>query len=177
MVNAEPPPLTFQGHAPDEIVQFYFRQHWIRLVAPLFRLLLWSIFLAIILGITVTFTGAEGEAARRTALMLITFFFLISQIEFLMRFLGYFLYVIVVTDRKIHRIKKTLFAVDDHQSIDLRMLQDIHKHQHGLIQNLLGFGSLILEAQDTILKIHFTPRIAKKHTALIQLRGAVPPLR
>lgn len=177
MVNSESPSAVFQGQSSDEAVQFYFRQHWIRLIPPLFRLLLWTVFLATVLGITVSFTGTEGEMARRAALMLITFFFIISQVEFLMRFLGYFLYVIVVTDRKIHRIKKTLFAVDDHQSIDLRMLQDIHKHQHGLIQNILGFGSLILEAQDTVLKVHFTPRIAKKHTTLMHLRGAVPPLR
>lgn len=50
------------------------------------------------------------------------------------------------------------------------MLQDINKCQHGIIQNLFGFGSLILEAQDTTLRLHFVPNVNKKYVHLMHLR-------
>jgi len=80
------------------------------------------------------------------------------------------MYIIVVTDRKIHRIKKTLLAVNDHQTIDLWVLQDIFKSQHGLVQNLFGFGTLIMEAQETQLRLHFIPGVQDKYLAIMKLR-------
>ncbi len=67
-------------------------------------------------------------------------------------------------------MKKTLLIFDDHQSIDLWMLQDILKCQHGVIQNVFGFGSLILEAQETVLRIHFVPWVTNKYKRLMSLR-------
>jgi len=96
--------------------------------------------------------------------------FFLSHADFLVRFYRYFLYIIVVTDNKVHRIKKTLLTIDDHQSVDIWMLQDIYKCQHGIIQNMLHYGSLILEAQDTVLRIHFVPQVAKRYEQLIRLR-------
>jgi hypothetical protein len=108
--------------------------------------------------------------SRHTIVTILTAFFLLVHFEFLARLYCYLLYVIVVTDRRVHRIKKTLLTLDDHESTDLWVLQDIDKRQHGLIQNLLGFGSLILEAQDTQVRIHFTPRIAEKYERITRLR-------
>ncbi|MEN9560804.1 MAG: hypothetical protein RIQ56_77, partial [Candidatus Parcubacteria bacterium] len=102
--------------------------------------------------------------------LLLTASLALIQLEFIGRFYRYFLYVCVVTDRKVHRIKKTLLAIDDHQSIDLWVLQDINKHQRGIVQNLFGFGTLILEANDTQMRVHFTPDIGKRYEDLLHLR-------
>lgn len=168
------PPLTadteFQGKHPGEAFQFSFRQHWIRLLWPFTKLIVWHLLIIGIAYVTFAMIRIPDSFTRRATLILLTFFYLLANFEFLARFYRHYLYVIVITDKKIHRIKKSLIILDDHQSIDLWALQDINKYQHGLIQNLLGFGSIELEAQDTLLRIHFTPAIANIYEKLMHLR-------
>lgn len=164
------PPDGFQGKDRDEKMQFYFRQHWIRLIPHITLMLMWTIGISI-LGYTLFIRlGIEDDGLRRTVLCVLLAAFCFTQLRFITKFYRYFLYVIVITDKKVHRIKKTLLCTDDHQSVDLWMLQDIHKVQHGVIQNVLGFGSMILEAQETILRIHFVPRIEQKYQKCMHLR-------
>lgn len=137
---------------------------------PLTKLILLNILVLIIGYILFRVLTIEDPTARRLLLTLFTAFFLITNFEFLIRFYRYLLYVIVVTDKKIHRIKKSLFMLDDHQSLDIWMLQDIFKCQHGIIQNILRFGTLILEAQETIIRIHFAPSVSEKYERLMHLR-------
>ena len=137
---------------------------------PLFKLLISSTSILIIGYLILVRIGVESTSMRRMLLIALTLLFTISQAEFLSRFYRYFLYVIVVTDKRIHRIKKTLLTIDDHQAMDLWMLQDIFKCQHGILQNMLGYGSLILEAQDTMLRLHFVPNVSKKYGQLMRLR-------
>jgi hypothetical protein len=176
--------IDFPGKDPAEEFQFFFHQHWIRLWWPLRTLLLWM--LACIVGLAVTanaFDTSDAVLMRHVLLTAFVVLFCVAQIIFLTRFYKYFLYVIIVTDKKIHRIKKTMLTVDDHQSIDLWNLEDITKNQHGIIQNALGFGTLqlMMQNQDVGLKIHFTPFINKKHELIMQLReharGRMTPQR
>jgi hypothetical protein len=170
MIAEQSAAVNFQGKHAGEIFQFCFRQHWIRLLWPFIKLVLWNM---LIIGFGMaTLWSADGtdQGTRQFILILLTTFFLLVHFEFLMCFYRYFLYVVIVTDKKIHRIKKTLFIINDHQSIDLWMLQDIFKSQHGIIQNIFGYGSLVLEAQDTLLRVHFTPRITEKYEKLMALR-------
>ncbi len=162
--------LNFQGKDQEEQFQFYYHQHWIRLFWPMLRFLLWNVLIIGSCILMLTSVQFDDPLTRRTVLTLLTIFLLLAHFEYLVRLYHYLLYVIVVTDKRVHRIKKTLLTLDDHQSTDLWVLQDIDKRQHGLIQNLLGFGSIILEAQDTQVRIHFTPRIAEKYTLFTRLR-------
>ncbi len=162
--------LHFQGRDVREHFQFYFRQHWIRLLKPFCLTLLWSILIGFFCFLIFLRFGVTDFQSRHG--ILFAFFALLAAIHlsFLMRFYTYFLYIIVITDKRVHRIKKTLFSVDDHQTIDLWTFQDIHKWQHGPIQNMLGFGTLIMEAQETVMKIHFVPRIGRIYARISQLR-------
>ena len=161
---------NFQGKDANEDFQFYFHQHWVRLIWPFVKNLIYSAFIITVGYITFITVGIEDALTRRILLLVFGLLFLITNIELISRFYRYFLYVIVITDKKVHRIKKTLLTFDDHQSMDLWMLQDINKCQHGVIQNLFQFGSLILEAQDTVLRLHFVPSIPKKYAMFMRLR-------
>ena len=162
--------FTFQGKDFNEEFQFYFHQHWIRLFWPALRLVILNLFMVGI-GVVILFSGQFADPlSRRTILTLLTAFALILHFEFLVRFYCYLLYIIVVTDKRVHRIKKTLITTDDHESTDLWVLQDIQKRQRGIVQNLFGYGSLILQAQETEIRIHFTPEINKRYEALTRLR-------
>lgn len=160
----------FPGKDPGEEFQSSFRQHWIRMLWPFSRILLLTLLILLIGYMTFFVVDIEQSTPRRLTLLFLLVFFLTIQIEFLVRFYRYFLYVVVVTDRKIHRIKKTLLTTDEHECVDLWALQEIDKRQRGPIQNLLGFGSLMLEAQDTHMTLHFVPRISMRYTEIMSLR-------
>lgn len=164
--------IDFPGKDQGEEFQFYFRQHWIRLWRPFYKLIGWTTVLIIAAYLTgITFEGTNAAPMRHAVAVMLCVFFVFGQLAFLAAFYKYFLYVIIVTDKKVHRIKKTLLTVDDHQSIDLWTLEDITKNQHGIVQNVLGFGTLLLvmQTQDA-LKIHFTPFISIKHEMIMKLR-------
>ena len=162
--------LGFQGKDRNEEFYFCFHQHWIRLLWPLTKLLVYNTLIFGIGYITLINIGVVDPNTRRLFLLTMALLFFLSHAEFLVRFYRYFLYIVIVTDKKVHRIKKTLLTIDEHQSVDIWMLQDIYKTQHGIIQNILRYGSLILEAQDTVIRIHFVPQVAKKYEQLIRLR-------
>ncbi len=166
----DPATVDFQGKHAEETFQFYFRQHWIRLVWPFCRMVFYTLLLFLVGYVVFVRVGLEDTGTRRATLLVFCFLLLVAHVEFLVRFYRHFLYVVIVTDKKVHRIKKTLLAIDEHQSMDLWMLQDINKIQHGIIQNFLGFGSLSMEAQDTALRIHFVPRITEQYEVLSGLR-------
>ncbi len=161
--------IHFQGKDPSEVLQFYFRQHWIRMVKPTFSVIALTALLLAIGGLLAWSGGLDQSTTRHITLLLLMSFLLAVQFRFLNRFYCYFLYMVIVTDRKVHRIKKNLFTLDTHQSVDMWSLQDLKKSQRGPIQNLFGFGTIVLEAQDTQLRIHFTPRVTEHYEALLHL--------
>jgi hypothetical protein len=164
--------IDFPGKDKGEEFQFYFRQHWVRLWWPFCRLLGWTIVLVVGAMIAnATFGDPTAVNMRHAVLLILCLLFIFVHCSFLAAFYKYFLYIIIVTDKKVHRIKKTLLLTDDHQSIDLWTLEDITKNQHGIVQNILGFGTLVLvmQTQDA-LKIHFTPFISTKHEMIMRLR-------
>ncbi len=160
----------FPGKDPGEIFQSSFRQHWIRMVWPFSNACLLTLLIMTIGFLTFFVIGVPQSSPRHLMLVSLLLFFLMIQFEMLIRFYRYFLYVVVVTDRRIHRIKKTLLTMDEHECVDLWALQEIDKHQRGAIQNVLGFGSLILEAQDTHMTLHFVSQIEKRYNEIMKLR-------
>lgn len=139
------------------------------MLGPLVRAALLTL-LILGLGYTLFFwIGMPDPTARHVVLIIISFLFLIVQWNFIQRFYCHFLNIVIVTSRKIHVIKKNLLSLDSHQSIDLWALQDIKKSQRGPIQNIFGFGSIILEAQDTQLRLHFCPRVQHHYEAFLHL--------
>lgn len=163
--------VDFQGKDPQEAFQFYFRQHWLRLLWPTTKTFVWNLLILVIGYEMFMVVGVPNATARHVMAAILAFFFCLSQLEFITRFYRYFLNITIVTDKKVHRIKKTLVTMDQHESVDLWILENISKKQQGVIQNLLGFGSIILESQDQpLLRIHFTPRIGDIYRHLMHLR-------
>lgn len=188
MMNSKKFPGVFQGINMHETMKFSYHQHWIRLLWPFAKMVASTVVLIVIAYAMFALVDTVNSFARHLVLYALLAGFLTVQMEFIVRFYRYFLYVIVVTDKKIHRIKKTLLTTDDHQSLDLWTLQDIDKSQHGIIQSALGYGSIRLQAQDTELRLHFVPKITQRYQQLMLLReearnasrhmeSALPPLR
>lgn len=162
--------ITFSGKDFDEKFQFYYRQHWVRLCPRFLRMVAGSLIIVAIGYVTFFTVDVTASFPRHLILLFLLVLFLYVQLEFLVSFYHYFLYVVVATDKKVHRIKRTMLTVDEHESIDLWVLQDIHKTQRGIVQNLFGFGTLTLQAQDSVLRLHFTPSIVERSEDVMHLR-------
>lgn len=158
---------SFPGKHPGEQLQFFYRQHWLRLTRTFWLTVAGTVLYGFALWLIVEL---PEDDTRRLLLTIATWSYMFLQLVILARIYRYFLYVIVITDQKIYRIKKTLVAVDDRQTIDLWSLSDVTMHQHGLFQNLFGFGTLVLHGNET-LKIHFTPRLRDKLHRISVLRS------
>lgn len=164
-----PPAISFPGMDPAEEFRFYFHRHSILLLRAIGQLIFWII----VFGLLVYFSGVTGTDDRATARVMIAalcLVFMVPQIGFLVRIYNYHMRIVIVTDKKVHQFKRTLISTDRHESVDLWVLQDIDKTQRGIVQNIFGFGTLKLEAQNTRIKIHFTPKIDKTYERIVQLR-------
>ncbi len=161
--------IEFQGKAPDEQLQFAFRQHGIRFFRTCTLVTLWML-VVLVAGYQLLQITEPGSSMRLLILTILFTLFFLSQCEFLSKFYRHFLNITIVTDKRIHRIKKTLLSRDDHQSMRVLLIQDIQKFQHGPLQNLLDFGSILLDAQSAKLKINFVPHVRACHQAIMQLR-------
>jgi hypothetical protein len=163
------PAVSFPGKDPVEEFRFYFRRHWIHPARSVGYLILWMIMFGLITyasGVSVM----EDQFSRRATIAGLCVFMLIPHFVFLSKIYKHFLSIVILTDRKIHRFKRTLIAVDRHESVDLIVIQDINKSQRGIVQNMLGFGTLILEAPNTQLRIHFVPHINEVYENIVRLR-------
>lgn len=166
MKTERAPAASFTGMNPGERLQFFYRQHWMRLARMIQTLVAGTLVYAAALWMV---AGIPEDDNRRTLLVLASAAYGVLQLVLLARFYRHFLYVIVVTDARVYRVKKTLLTVDDRQSIDLWSLGDVTVQQHGPIQNMLGFGTLVLHGGEE-LKIHFTPRIREQLHRISMLR-------
>ena len=162
--------INFQGKHSMEKFQFYFYQHWIRLGWPLLKLVGRDALIISIFVITLISIGVADDFNRRIALAIFSLIFILSHMEFLKRVYCYFLRVTIVTDRRVHRIHKSLLFIDDHQSVDLWMLQDVYRKQHSLFENILGYGIIVLDAQDTHIQLYYVPRIITIGERIMALR-------
>lgn len=163
------PVASFPGMDPTEEFRFYFRRHPIRLWSSAGIMLVWVLLFAVGVYASGVYEMQDLRTARITAAIL-CLFFILPQLVFIIRIYSHYLRIVIVTDKKVHQFKRTLLAVDRHESVDLWVLQDIAKNQRGIIQNILGFGSLRLEAQYSQMTIHFTPKIDETYNLIVGLR-------
>lgn len=160
----------FPGKDYDELFVLFFRQHWVRIFPRFLRIVMQTLVILTAAWMSFVELNFDGDRTNHVIAVLLLFAFLLTQFEFLLLFYQYFLRVTIFSDKKVHRIKKTLVLIDDHRSIDLAMLQNISKSQHGIIQAIFGYGSLILDAQDSQLRLHFVPHVQRKADTLLELR-------
>jgi hypothetical protein len=162
----EPLNIAFPGKEPEERFRFYFRQHWIRLIPPLAKTIGWTLLLFFASAVNLVGLPLD-DTTRRFILVPLTIFFVIFQMHLMRRWYEYFLHIVIVTDIKIHRFKRRFLLMENEWSVDIPSIRDIKRIQHGPVQVLLGYGTIILDTAQGELDLHFTPELSKLHDALV----------
>ncbi len=171
MVDAAPLSAgqVFPGQDEAENIRFIWREHPIRLIAELIVPVGGS--LPLLFGCMLAFMDPPLDPlAGRVIVIVASLIAIAAHLWFLSHIYRHYLRMVIVTNRRIHSMKKTLFTRDDQRSIEFPILRNIRKHQRGIPQNIFGYGTLILETPETTLSMRFVPKVAAKLEAIMQLR-------
>ena len=152
------PKKNFKGQLDDEVVVCVFRKHWIAVFSSLISIpvLLFLIFLTF--HYLPALMAGEHWLGWLMIVLLVTLHAAIHR-QFIHIF-NYYLKTVVLTDRRIVLVDKTVFFKDVKTSIDILNIQDIQKTRLGLLQTLLNYGSLhfMLSGSTSVDTIDLVPR-------------------
>ena len=137
---------NFKGQLDDEIVIFFFRRHWSKILTNLFMISL--IFICFILVFLfdfglVSLDGQDVHNLKWVILIVLTVLTGLLHFQF-SKIFYYHLHTVVVTNMRLVIVDKSIFFRDSRDSIDLLKIQDVNKKQNGLLPTLLNYGSLEL---------------------------------
>jgi hypothetical protein len=169
-MNPAPPGET-------ETIDLVFHKHWIRLVRPVVILLLGFALLSVIASFVLRSPLRDDPPSFRLALLIFAGLFLLLLFIAVIWLSAYALSHVIITDRRIRDTHRTLFLRDNEKSIEIGSLQGIDKVQDGILPTILGYGTLILHAENTVYPIHFIPRVDRVHRELLRLQEKRAPQR
>lgn len=152
---------NFKGQHKDEVVLSFTRRHGVVLI-PHF-----VIFLLVISAISAYFIIIPSETLamifspltyRITALAIIIGLSYYLH-RFFLRVLNYYLQTIIITNRRVIELRKTIYFSNSSDSIDLPEIQDIMVHKNGVIKTILNYGeiSIILSSAHASKELQYIP--------------------
>ena len=151
--------LHFKGQYAGEVVVAFFRAHWLKLVPAIaFQIFVW----AVVIGIFIIFPteifdfikSPLGQIILLLSVGLFTYFIH----NFFIKLVNHFLSTCIITNLRIIENQKTIFLKDLQVSLDLKVVQDVHKEQNGILENLFNCGELLfMMSSSDIRMIHYVP--------------------
>lgn len=151
--------LHFKGQQPDERVVCFFRKHWITMFS---HFAFFGVFLLLMMmllfNIQSLYDSLRPGLFKLLFIITVTLSFLYIHYFFL-KIVEHFLTVAILTNCRIFCITKSLFVIDEKESCDLRMIQEINKHQNGILPNFLHYGdlSITLSQSAAIVRLNKIP--------------------
>lgn len=135
----------FRGQMENEVVKDFYRLHWIALMPHFFSFI---IFLAFIITLTV---NLQYFISPPFSVIIFEVLVILAMIgsgvmihNFFMKILEYFMNVVIITNIRVIIIKKSLFMHDNKETIYMKEIQDLQKHQTGIVKNLLHYGKILI---------------------------------
>lgn len=134
--------LTEHGEHMVEVTD----EHWIKYVGPV-------LIAIVLLGISLLLFVLAGISAHHTMWLSHTSFvsamllFLFTHHWFFMILLSESLDRILVTNRRLLRIRYRLFFQEDILEISFEKMKTVDAKKQGILQNLLGYGTLYFETK------------------------------
>lgn len=134
----------FKGQHSTEFVECFCRKHWIILIKDFLG---FFIFIGLIILTAYYFKPIYNFFVQDSLVVNLLAFGLVGLFtyyihKFFLRMIRYFLEIVIITNYRIVVLKKSLYLKDSKDATDLPKIQDIIKHQNGILRNFLRFGDL-----------------------------------
>lgn len=150
----------FKGQHSDENFVCFFRHHWIVLLKQFIYFIAFGLFCVVTMMAMSKIQDIirEDRALKilfLTGYMALTFF----MHRIFIKMLNYFTNIGIITDMRVIIHKKSIFFIDDMDSIDMSQIQNIETIKTGLLPSLLRYGSIkiFLNASDAITTLYLIP--------------------
>ncbi|MBN2087915.1 hypothetical protein JW758_06240 [Candidatus Peregrinibacteria bacterium] len=135
----------FKGQLKYENFQFFFRRHWMRFLQPIFFTVPVGLMIIVILFVLGQLVYMVDYVFLRTFYVFFTMIVSIVFVNtFFLQIINYYFDLVILTDCRILIIRKTLFLKNNSDAIDLTKIQDIAVESHGILQNYLKYGKLVI---------------------------------
>lgn len=135
----------FRGQGPDEQVLAFCRKHWIAVLPHI------VVFSLTVIGVLLFAFNYESlkELYDGGFFQFLVFFLGILLLYYVHRFfltlIRHNLSVTIITDARVITIHKSLYLINDKETIDLKNIQEVRNLQSGVLQNMFNFGDLGIE--------------------------------
>ncbi|MEK9132322.1 MAG: hypothetical protein AAB606_01255 [Patescibacteria group bacterium] len=137
---------NFKGQHKHETVLCFTRRHWIVLLPYIIGslLIMAGLFYLAISTFRTDMADFISPIAYKVVAGAVIAVITYYLHRFFVRFLNYYLQIIIVTNFRVIELDITLFFNNNRDSIDLPEIQDVVIRQEGILKTLLNFGELII---------------------------------
>lgn len=167
--------MSTQHNIEGEEVVLFINEHWVKYVPSVLLAILSWILYAFCLSLSLAVNNLSHELSMFVIIsghLMLLFF---HHVAFY-RFLNASTWQTLVTNRRILGTHQQLWVSDEISDIPLWRVQSIEVRQHGIFQQLLDFGVLILNRGE-LPTIQRVPHPHKAHARLIpHIQGMQPAL-
>lgn len=149
----------FRGQSHEEHVLAFCRKHWTYLFSKFFVFFL-VLALIVIFGFYFRTLSEIFSPGLFHLLVLTAGTILVYYVHrFFLILLMHHLTVIIITDLRIVAITKSVYFVNEKETVDLTTIRDVHKYQSGFFENLYNFGDLkiTLATSSTVFELCCIP--------------------
>lgn len=134
----------FKGQHDTEVVQCFCRKHWIILIKDFLG---FFIFLGLLILTSVFLKSIYNFFVQDSLIIHLVAFSIVGLFtfyihRFFLRLVRYFLEIVIITNYRIVVLNKSLYLRDSKDATDLPKIQDLKKHQNGILRNFLRFGDI-----------------------------------
>ncbi len=164
---------NFKGQLDDERVVCVFRRHWIGLLPHLLSIpLLFFVIFLVFYNLPNLMREINGMDFLLVLGMLVLHGFIHRQFLIIFK---YYLQTVVLTDRRVVIVEKSVYFKDLKTSIDLVNIQDIQKHQAGFLETFFDYGSLVfmLSGSGSSMTIDLVPRPEYQYKKINEVKHGV----
>lgn len=161
MMNNENKDRHFKGQLDTEVVQCFYRKHWIVLMKDILG---FALFITILTFVISQFKGIYVFFSQDSFFITFLAFSIVGLFtifihKFFLRLIRYYLDIAIITNYRIVNIDKSLYLRDSKDAVDLPKIQDIQTSQHGIMKKIFNFGELVitLSSTSTTKTLDFVP--------------------
>ncbi len=150
----------FKGQQNNEQLICFFRQHWLSVMPRLFTMIIFLL-IAVFFLFSVPPSHEIGTELIPTlygiGFLVFSIFGTIYLHLFFLSLISHYTNVTMLSSNRLVMVNKTVYLRNTHESIDLRLIEDVSKTQQGLIKNILNYGEVIITLSDLSKVIRFVP--------------------
>lgn len=159
--------LEFKGQFPDEEVLVVFRRHPIVMRKGLI-FFMFSILIGALIGLYFSRNAMTTQDVLSSFAKPLGYSFLIGLVVFFYSWIGWYYSVCIVTSTRFVQIQQTgIFKKRSVNDINLGRILSVNYEIIGMLETLLGFGTIIIQTLVGDFVIHNVPKPAKTQTDIV----------